>query len=56
LWTDAGGEVIQLSPSERAEALRRVSSVSTQNLSQHSHRETRELFGLMREIAAATKD
>ena len=56
LWTEAGGEVIELSPSERAEALRRVSSVSTQNLSQHSHRETRELFGLMREIAAATKD
>ena len=55
LWTDAGGEVITLSKADRDEIVRRASAVSTQNLSNHQHPQTREMFGLMRALAAKHK-
>ncbi len=55
LWTGAGGEVINLSKADRDEIVRRASAVSTQNLSNHQHPQTREMFGLMRELAAKHK-
>jgi TRAP-type C4-dicarboxylate transport system substrate-binding protein len=55
LWTDQGGEVITLSPENRAELLRRASAVSVQNLGNHQHQQTREMFALMRELAAKHK-
>jgi hypothetical protein len=55
LWTDAGGEVFTLSAADRNEIVRRASAVSTQNLSNHPHAQTRELYGLLRDLAVKHK-